>query len=111
MRAKEEKIKEEKQSEEKKRNEKAGKGAKRNIKVKKQKARVVTERRVSPRGAPAPIQQLSATRKDRAKHATSATESVTVVEHVEDQWQAVLAYYGNSTYLTFADSAVASMHH
>ena len=85
MRAKEKKLKEEQQSEANKRKEKEEKDAKRKKKDKKQKESNATERGISPRRAPAPLQELCATRKDRAKHATPTVKSMTLVEHVEEQ--------------------------
>ena len=79
------KLKEAKQSEANKKKEKQEKGAKKKKKEKKSKEASATEQRVSPRRASAPMQQLCASRKDRAKHATPTVKSMTLVEHVEQQ--------------------------
>ena len=90
MRAKETKLKEEKESEANNRKEKEEKDAKRKKEERKQKVSSARERRVSPRRAPAPMQHLSGERKDRAKHTTSTRDSLTLVELVEEQQQAIL---------------------
>ena len=83
--AKEKKLKEEKLSEANKKKEKEEKDAKRKKKDKESKESSATGLRVSPRRASAPMQQLCAPRKDRAKHATPTVKSVTLEEHVEEQ--------------------------
>ena len=72
-----------------KQKEQDDKDAKKKKKEKKQKEQVEREHRVSPRRQQAPMQQLSAVRKHRAKHATSATDTMTLLEQVEEQLQAL----------------------
>ena len=89
IRAKGKKLTEEKQSPAYKRKTKEMKDSKRKTKDKKHKEPNATERSVSPRPAPPPIQQLSAARKDRAKPAISIRESMRFVEHGVEQQQAI----------------------
>ena len=88
-RAKEMKLKEDRQSEANKKKEKEEKDAKKKKKDKNSKESNATQQGVSPRRASQTMQHLCAPRKDRAKRATPIRESLTLVEHVEEQQQAI----------------------